>query len=78
MRLRTSVIVIFLVLLSLFLIQNGQDIFVEFLFWDWWIPGSVFILVTVLLSFAVGFLVGRLTLNRRPAKPVSEDKVLPS
>ncbi|MCI0710749.1 MAG: hypothetical protein L0154_11365 [Chloroflexi bacterium] len=59
MRFRTGLVVIFIVLLVIFLVQNDQPYPINFLFFDWEMAGSIFILANALLSFAIGFLVGR-------------------
>lgn len=63
MRPKTIVLVVFILLVIIFLIQNRDVIQIEFLIFDWQISGSLFILVSVLLSFIVGFIVGRVTDN---------------
>jgi uncharacterized integral membrane protein len=70
MRLRTGIVVIIIVFLIIFLVQNNQAYPINFLFFDWEMAGSIFILVNTLLGFAIGFLVGRMGRRekRRPKK----------
>lgn len=60
MRYRTGLVVIFIVLLVIFLLQNSEAYPINFLFFEWEMAGSIFILVNSLLGFAIGFLVGRI------------------
>lgn len=55
-------LVIFLVLLLIFVIQNTQAVAIKFLFWEW----STSLAVLVLLTFGIGFLLGRVSFILRP------------
>lgn len=72
-----GLIVIFIVLLVIFLVQNSDAYPINFLFFEWEMAGSIFILVNSLLGFAIGFLVGRMRSSevrgsRKPAKETIE------
>lgn len=73
MRFRTGLVVIFIVMLVIFLVQNNEAYPINFLFFDWEMAGSIFILVNSLLGFAIGFLVGRM--GRREARAKSNPKL---
>lgn len=72
MRFRTGLIVIFIVLLVIFLVQNDQPYPINFLFFDWEMAGSIFILVNSLLGFAIGYLIGRIGKREAREKHKSE------
>jgi uncharacterized integral membrane protein len=55
-------LIILLVLLVIFSLQNTQAVDVKFLFWGF----STSAVVTILLSFIIGFLAGWLTGRFRP------------
>jgi uncharacterized integral membrane protein len=61
MRPRTGTFIAFVILLVIFLFQNRQTITIEFLFFETDISGSLFIFLAALISFLVGFIVGRVT-----------------
>lgn len=61
MRPKTGILIAFVMLLALFLIQNRQPMTIEFLFFETRISGSLFIFVAALVSFVVGFIIGRIT-----------------
>jgi uncharacterized integral membrane protein len=61
MRPRTGTFIAFIILLVIFLFQNRQTITIEFLFFETDISGSLFIFLAALISFLVGFIVGRVT-----------------
>lgn len=65
MRPKTTFIVVFVLLVVIFLVQNSEAIPIEFLFWDFKISGSLFLLVSVVLSSLVGYVFGRVDDDRR-------------
>lgn len=76
MRFRTGLVVIFIVLLVIFLVQNDHPYPINFLTIEQEMAGSIFILVNSLLGFVIGFLVGRI--GKREANEKHKSKATPS
>ena len=68
MRPKTTVFVVFVLLVVIFLVQNSEAIPIQFLFWNFKISGSLFLLVSVILSSLVGYIFGRVDDDRRERK----------
>lgn len=71
---RIGLIIAFLVVLVLFLVQNSGPIPLRFLFWEQDISGSLFILVSALVSFLVGFFFGRFSDDLKERREKREER----
>jgi len=59
MSARVLGLIILLILLVIFSIQNTQPVAVKFLFWGFSTPAVVSILMSFIIGFLVGWLMGR-------------------
>jgi hypothetical protein len=69
-KIKAGIIIIILILLVIFLVQNSDPRPLTFLAWDWNISGSIQIMVTAILGLILGFIGGRLSEDSNP-KPVT-------
>ena len=53
------------VLILIFVLQNTQDLKFKFLFWDFTWPAWLMLVITLLIGFAIGFLVSALLRRRK-------------
>ena len=62
-------IIILLIVLAIFAVQNTQRVTISFLFWD--VTTSA--VLTILISFVIGFLIGWLVMWMVPKKNKKKD-----
>ena len=53
------------VLILIFVLQNTQDLKFKFLFWDFTWPAWLMLVITLIIGFAIGFLVSALLRRRK-------------
>jgi uncharacterized integral membrane protein len=73
---KTIAIIVVFVLFLIFLVRNRADVTLDFLFGEVSIPKIILIPIVLLVGFACGFVVGKLTGRKKPEKPQTPSPVL--